>query len=139
MPFAPHEIENKKFVIGMRGYQTAEVEAFLRAVAADYRDALERVQEPSEVIAHIEQVQQFRAAAEEEVAQLRRAAEEDAAAIRSAAEREAEECYAEIARQAEQLSSLEAALRYQLAAVELALGEAKRVLDHAPPVTAAPG
>jgi DivIVA domain-containing protein len=41
MPFAPHEIENKKFVIALRGYQTEEVEAFLRAVAADYRALVE--------------------------------------------------------------------------------------------------
>src|SRR3954447_11061141 len=41
MPFAPHEIEQKKFVVALRGYQTDEVEAFLRAVAADYRAAQE--------------------------------------------------------------------------------------------------
>ena len=40
MPFAPHEIENKRFVIALRGYSTAEVDAFLRAVAADYAAAL---------------------------------------------------------------------------------------------------
>jgi DivIVA domain-containing protein len=37
MPFAPHEIEHKKFVIAVRGYAKDEVESFLRAVAADYR------------------------------------------------------------------------------------------------------
>ena len=37
MPFAPHEIEHKKFVVALRGYEKDEVEAFLRAVAADYR------------------------------------------------------------------------------------------------------
>jgi DivIVA domain-containing protein len=37
MPFAPHEIENKKFIVGLRGYAKDEVEMFLRAVAADYR------------------------------------------------------------------------------------------------------
>ena len=31
MPFAPHEIENKKFVVALRGYATHEVESFLRA------------------------------------------------------------------------------------------------------------
>lgn len=41
MPFAPHEIETKRFVVALRGYQTDEVEGFLRAVAADYRAALE--------------------------------------------------------------------------------------------------
>ncbi len=42
MPFAPHEIENKRFVTALRGYSTTEVDAFLRAVAADYAAALER-------------------------------------------------------------------------------------------------
>ena len=37
MPFAPHEIENKKFVVALRGYAKEEVDMFLRAVAADYR------------------------------------------------------------------------------------------------------
>lgn len=40
MPFAPHEIENRKFVVSLRGYNTDEVDSFLRAVAADYRAAL---------------------------------------------------------------------------------------------------
>jgi DivIVA domain-containing protein len=43
MPFAPHEIENKKFVIALRGYAKEEVDMFLRAVAADYRALSENV------------------------------------------------------------------------------------------------
>jgi DivIVA domain-containing protein len=43
MPFAPHEIENKKFIVGLRGYAKDEVELFLRAVAADYRALAEEV------------------------------------------------------------------------------------------------
>jgi DivIVA domain-containing protein len=41
VPFAPHEVENKKFVVALRGYAKDEVDAFLRAVAADYRALLE--------------------------------------------------------------------------------------------------
>ena len=40
MPFSPQEIENREFVVAFRGYDRAEVRAFLRAVAADYRAAL---------------------------------------------------------------------------------------------------
>jgi len=35
MPFSPQEITDKEFLVAMRGYERAEVEAFLRAVAAD--------------------------------------------------------------------------------------------------------
>lgn len=42
MPFTPEEIENKQFLIGLRGYDRMEVDSFLRAVAADMRDLLEQ-------------------------------------------------------------------------------------------------
>src|SRR4051794_13972142 len=60
MPFAPHEIEKKRFVVALRGYQTDEVEAFLRAVAADYRSALEAAsgdtQKSEAIVAEVERV-----------------------------------------------------------------------------------
>jgi DivIVA domain-containing protein len=60
MPFAPHEIEKKRFVVALRGYQTDEVEAFLRAVAADYRAALEATSDDSAkseaIVAEVERV-----------------------------------------------------------------------------------
>jgi DivIVA domain-containing protein len=37
VPFSPEEIESKEFLITLRGYDKDEVQAFLRAVAADYR------------------------------------------------------------------------------------------------------
>jgi DivIVA domain-containing protein len=40
--FGPEEIELKKFVIRWRGYDTREVETFLRAVAVDFRRLLDR-------------------------------------------------------------------------------------------------
>jgi len=46
MPFSPEEIENKEFIVGLRGYSTTEVRAFLRAVAVDYDAALKRAPPP---------------------------------------------------------------------------------------------
>jgi len=40
MPFRPDEIAVKEFLVRARGYDREEVAAFLRAVAADYREAL---------------------------------------------------------------------------------------------------
>ena len=37
MRFSPEEIEGKEFLPVLRGYDKAEVDGFLRAVAADYR------------------------------------------------------------------------------------------------------
>lgn len=114
MPFAPHEIENKRFVVALRGYQTDEVDAFLRAVAADYRDALARANSDAE--------------------EIRRAAEEDAAAIRSAANAEAESVYDGIARQAEELRRLEADLRDRLTALDHAVREGKQAFTGLSPL-----
>lgn len=141
MPFAPHEIENKKFVVALRGYQTDEVDAFLRAVAADYRAALdvpENGNEPatsSELVADIERVLgSSREAAEREAAQIRAAAERDAAEIRAAVEREAEACYTEIARQATELQEIERRVRDQLHALERTVSEGKHALSSFAPV-----
>jgi DivIVA domain-containing protein len=155
VPFAPHEIENKKFIVALRGYQTDEVDAFLRAVAADYRAALdaareaaardsaerrppERQPEPRDaagLVAEIERVMgSARETAEQEAAEIRQSAEREAAEVRAAVHREAEACYEEIARQAEQLHRIEARLRAQLHALEHAVAEGKEALVALPPV-----
>src|SRR5436853_1174566 len=41
MPFQPEDIARKQFLVRARGYDRDEVAAFLRAVAADYEQALE--------------------------------------------------------------------------------------------------
>jgi DivIVA domain-containing protein len=156
MPFAPHEIENKRFVVALRGYQTEEVEAFLRAVAADYRALLDQESgnaQAGELVAEIERVMrtarddaerevaELRAAAMRDAASVRANAEADASAIRNAAERdaaqlreatesEAEACFEEITRQAEQLRSLEAALWHRMHALEHTVMEARQTLAH---------
>jgi DivIVA domain-containing protein len=155
VPFAPHEIENKKFVIALRGYQTGEVDGFLRAVAADYRAALDaaaaRAAEPvqqhpapeageaRELVAEIERVMDgARARAGQEAAEIIAAAEREAAAIREAVALESEACYAEINRQAELLGSTESHVRQQLQALEYALVEAKQAMGNLPPLPLAP-
>jgi DivIVA domain-containing protein len=40
MPFQPEDIASKQFLVRGRGYDRDEVGAFLRAVAADYEEAL---------------------------------------------------------------------------------------------------
>jgi DivIVA domain-containing protein len=146
MPFAPHEIENKKFVVALRGYQTDEVDAFLRAVATDYR-ALLNVHEasrgkPEQWVDQIERVMrsvredgereaaELIAQAEAEAAEIRAAAEREAAMLRESTQREAEACFDEIARQAEELHRLETGLWARTHALEHAVMEARQALSH---------
>jgi len=148
MPFAPHEIENKRFVTALRGYSTDEVDAFLRVVAADYRNALDEIPasraEAAEIRAAADrEAARIRAAAVEQanVAELRADALADAAAIRARAEREAAEirdaairaaetASAEIGRQADELRRLEAALWSRMHALEQTVGECRQALSH---------
>jgi DivIVA domain-containing protein len=88
MPFAPHEIENKKFIVALRGYQTDEVESFLRAVAADYRTALEAASGDSarsEALEGQRIMEAAREAALAEASEIRAAAQADALQIRASA------------------------------------------------------
>ena len=103
MPFSPEEIESKEFLITLRGYDKDEVQAFLRAVAADYRGVVENARSAAPVstasnpfeslgeevgtvlkVAR-ESANQLRQKAEDEAAATRRRAEEESAALRNAA------------------------------------------------------
>ena len=133
MPFAPHEIENKRFVMAMRGYQTEEVDAFLRAVAADVRALLEQLEaaSPGRLVSDLERIMSTaREQAEREAAELRATAIAEGAAIREAAELEAEACFDEIATQAEALHRLETALWARMHALEHVVVEARQTLSH---------
>jgi DivIVA domain-containing protein len=133
MPFAPHEIENKKFVTALRGYQTDEVEAFLRAVAADYRNLLDKLSgtTPEHWVAEIERVMSaVREEAEREADEIRTGAEAEATALREATQQEAEACFAEIARQAQELQHLKTALWTRIHALEHTVVEARQTLAH---------
>lgn len=103
MPFSPEEIESKEFLITLRGYDKDEVQAFLRAVAADYRGVVEGARTAAPVstgsnpfeslgeevgtvlkVAR-ESANALRQKAEDEAAATRRRAEEESAALRNAA------------------------------------------------------
>jgi DivIVA domain-containing protein len=146
MPFAPHEIENKRFVVALRGYQTEEVEGFLRAVAADYRALLDQMQResstPDRWVADIERIMssaredaereaaEIRAAAAAEATAIRASAERDAAELRQATQEQSDACFAEITRQAEELHRLESGLWNRMHALEHAVVEARQSLTH---------
>lgn len=105
MPFSPEEIESKEFLITLRGYDKDEVNAFLRAVAADYRSALSRQgadisvpsssyealgTEISTVLSTAKQsAETIRKRAEDDATELRRRAEEESRQLRDAASRAA--------------------------------------------------
>jgi DivIVA domain-containing protein len=143
MPFAPHEIENKRFVVALRGYSTDEVDAFLRAVAADYRVALEREAPQNgretqsvELVAEIDRVlSSTREEAEEEARRIVAAARTEAADLRAAVELEAEAFYEEIGRQATELQAIERRVRDQLHALERVVIEGKHSLTDLAHVT----
>ena len=138
MPFAPHEIENKRFVVALRGYQTDEVDAFLRAVAADYRAALEAARngsQPADLVAELERVHSSaREAAEDDAREIRAAAEREAAQLRATVESEASAFYEEIARQATELQAVERRVRDQLHALERAVIEGKHTVANLTPI-----
>ena len=104
MPFAPHEIENKRFVVALRGYSTTEVDAFLRAVAADYAAALDAAKAVEPV----------------EREEIIRAAEREAERILEAAKIEAEACFAEFDRRAASLAAQEVEIRARLEQLDVA-------------------
>lgn len=102
MPFSPEEIESKEFLITLRGYDKDEVQAFLRAVAADYRSIADSARMPAapsatnpfeslgEEVGTVlkvarESANALRQKAEDEAAATRRRAEEESAALRNAA------------------------------------------------------
>lgn len=105
MPFTPEEIESKEFLITLRGYDKDEVNAFLRAVAADYRSAMSRQgtdiavpsssyealgAEISTVLSTAKQsAETIRRRAEEEATEARRRAEEESRQLRDAASKAA--------------------------------------------------
>ena len=135
MPFAPHEIEHKKFVVALRGYQTDEVDAFLRAVAADYRAALadvERARDDAREAANRPDAElaQLRLAAEAEADEIRAEARRHAQEIREAAYQEAEAAYDEITRRAEELRRLEESLWMRMHALEHTVVECRQALTH---------
>ena len=156
MPFAPREIEDKEFLVSLRGYNRDEVRAFLRAAAADYRAALERA-DRAEPRGDVEAYTQPRSAVvpvtdkvaerfalerkrvEAEVAELRtkaqrtgrrivEEAERKAAEIREAVDSHTHEQLEQVSRRIEDLRILEERMARRLYFIETALELARRDL-----------
>lgn len=104
MPLAPKDIESKEFSVALRGYEKEEVEAFLRAIAADYRAALgegnyEAIgSEIGQILQSAsDSVSAMKARTDAEIAARLKEAEADAATIRSAAKKEAADLNKQVA------------------------------------------
>lgn len=93
MPFTPEEIENKEFLITLRGYDKDEVQAFLRAVAEDFRSVSTTFKEMpaggNAFDALGAEVSSVLRVAKESATALKKKAEDDAAQARKRAEEEA--------------------------------------------------
>ena len=89
MPFSPEEIETRRFLVALRGYDKDQVDAFLRELAADYREVLTRAQ-VSEKIPASSALDPFQVLGEE-VASVVRAAAERVNELAERAQREAGE------------------------------------------------
>jgi DivIVA domain-containing protein len=121
VPFTAEEIENKEFLITLRGYDKDEVKAFLRAVAADFKAASDLA--PSAApdtggsdafqalgadIGHVLQVAKqsadgLKAKAEQDATSMRKRAEEEAKSLRDAASNAARRLTEEAERHAVQV------------------------------------
>ena len=94
MPFSPEEVEEKDFLVTLRGYDKDEVRAFLQAVAADYKATLDASKHAGQVSGDAfaslgQEVGHVLQTAKESAEAVRRKAEEEAAALRARAEQEA--------------------------------------------------
>jgi DivIVA domain-containing protein len=97
VPLTPDEIEAKEFVVALRGYDPGEVSAFLREVAADYRELERQVKGlgrgsaalPHPVEGLMERLSAVLRTATDEASEILAAAEREAAQIRDAAKKEA--------------------------------------------------
>lgn len=131
MPVKPEEIENQQFTIALRGYDKDEVGAFLRVIAADYRELLKgRSSGDSENDAAVgeeitmllrmarQSAEKIRQEAERDARAVRAEAERDAARLRDAAEREANDKVKDVSKRAELLEETEEKVRQRLFAIE---------------------
>ena len=101
MPLTPEEIKGRSFALGRRGYEKAEVDGFLRKVAADYEAAIEAIASASDPFGSLgrevsnvlrtakESAEKLRRESEAEVKDLRSRAVEEAADMRRRAAEEA--------------------------------------------------
>src|SRR5438477_10195497 len=100
MPLSPEDIESKRFVPEIRGYDRNEVDAYLREVAAQYRDLQQRHHDVLQAAEVPETGGDRFENLGEHVAAIVRLAEEQAEEIRAAARTEAQERLAAASEQA---------------------------------------
>jgi DivIVA domain-containing protein len=116
MALTAHEIQNRRFALGIRGYEKDEVESFLAQVAADYQLALDAMasadpygaigREVSDVLRYAkESAETFSRSAHEESRRIVREASEEAARIR---EQSAEEAAATLEQAREEAARVKA-------------------------------
>lgn len=122
MPFAPHEIDQKRFVTTLRGYHPGEVDGFLRAVAVDYRAALDRA-EAAEAAgsAPVREAAALIRSAEAEAEAVLEQARREAAEIVELARLEADFALQEIDRRAAELGQIERSLLYRIEPARVAV------------------
>ncbi len=94
MALTPEQIERKEFMVELRGYDKSQVHAFLREVAAEFRNALEgdtpgSGADPSAIDGFAARLSEVLSAASDEVAGIIAAANREAAQIRADALAEA--------------------------------------------------
>ena len=107
MPLTPEEVEQQEFLVALRGYDKDEVHAFLRRLAADYRESLFRAQaadgDPFSALGDhvatmmrtaVEAASELRNRVEEETATLREDTDRDVANLRNEAEQDRQEAAA---------------------------------------------
>ena len=90
MPLTPEEIQNKDFLISLRGYDKDEVESFLGRVADDYRELVRGGGTSGDPFKDLgQEVGSVLQAAKDSADTLRRKAEEEATALLQKAREEA--------------------------------------------------
>lgn len=131
MALSPDEIERRQFTVTLRGYHTAEVDAFLRQIAAELRSApppvaarppVEELRPGGDMatgpafgrVAHT--IASLLQTAAESAAGIRRDAEEEAAAVRARSDQERQAAHAEASRIVEHARREAAELRARAAA-----------------------
>ncbi len=135
MPLSPEEISNRDFLVALRGYDKAEVEAFLRDVASQYADLMAEVVRAREEASTGsvpaadpfldlgDHVASLMRTASEAAAQLRTEAEQEATSIRTGAQEEAAHAAAEARLELDAASELRAQAEREAAQLRAAARE----------------
>src|SRR5579864_1891562 len=103
MPLSPEDIESKRFMPDIRGYDRTEVDAFLGEVAAHYRDLERRLKDAQDALQRAGRDGDRFENLGEDVASVLRAATDEADRLKASAREEAAEVLAQAAAEARRL------------------------------------